>query len=74
MSISALLIMGALVFRQQVLEACHSLSASLTNLLSGKGQSSCAHVYSLANTVVADVLGPLCILQMKKRHINDKNK
>ena len=39
---------------------------------SGKGQSSCVHVYSLANTVVADVLGPLCILQMKKRHINDK--
>ena len=32
MSFSALLIMGALVFRQQVLEAVHNLSASLTNV------------------------------------------
>ena len=36
-SVSALLIMGALVFRQQVLEAFHSLSASLTNLTDVSG-------------------------------------
>ena len=37
-SVSALLIMGALVFRQEVLEAVHNLSASLTNLTNVAGR------------------------------------